>query len=405
VGWDPKANALCRDWKPRRAQRPPGRISSPGCKRLADGAIGPNTRRQPAKAARVVSGALFMPASSIHQSHPGGGRWILAFGNTTWPPWKCGNTTAVTLAHGYDRTMQRRFILMSWLGGPLLMAGGADGATPPATARPVQTTLPLAAPVPGGVVVLPVGAASGPRPAVRYRDHAVAVRARGSEWVAVVGIPLAADASEVQALEVVEADGRARRQAFDLRPKRYAEQHLRVAPRHVEMSPEDQARASRERAHLGAVLSRFTAEREPATLRLLQPVNGPRSSSFGLRRVFNGQPRNPHSGMDIAAATGTPVHSAAAGEVVDTGDYFFSGQCVIVDHGQGFLSLYCHLSSIDTAPGRPVQAGSLLGRVGATGRVTGPHLHFSVYLNAQSVDPALFLPAPGAAPAPRRPAA
>ena len=294
---------------------------------------------------------------------------------------------------------------MSWLGGPLLMAGGADGATPPATLQPGQTTLPDLAPVPGGVVLLPLGAASAPRPAVRYRDHAVLVQARRSEWVAVVGIPLAADASEVQALDIVEADGRARQQAFDLRPKRYAEQHLRVAPRHVELSPEDQARASRERHHLGAVLSRFTAEREPATLRLVQPVSGRRSASFGLRRVFNGQPRNPHGGMDIAAPTGTPVRSAAAGVVADTGDYFFSGQCVIVDHGQGFLSLYCHLSSIDTAPGRPVQAGSVLGQVGATGRVTGPHLHFSVYLNAQSVDPALFLPAPAPAAAKRRPAA
>lgn len=264
--------------------------------------------------------------------------------------------------------------------------------SPPA-ARAETGGLPEALAVPGGVAIVDLGPARGPRPQALFGGRPVLVRARGPRWVAVVGIGLGADPRQPQSLVLPEGAGRVRHVGFSLRAKQYTEQRLTVAPRHVELSKEDLARHERERTHLAEVLRRFSAEREPPTLRLVAPTSGPRSSSFGLRRVFNGQPRAPHGGMDIAAPTGTPVLSAAAGAVLDTGDYFFNGQTVIVDHGQGFLTLYCHLSAIGTERGRPVKAGEPIARVGATGRVTGPHLHFSVYLNAQSVDPALFLPA------------
>lgn len=252
--------------------------------------------------------------------------------------------------------------------------------------------MPDAAAVPGGVALVALAPKTQPRPEATYGGRRVLVRAHAGRWWAVVGIGLAADPTQPQTLQVREADGRERRSTFKLQPKRYAEQRLTVAPRHVELAPDDLARYERERKHLAEVLRRFSAEREPATLRLVMPTPGPRSSSFGLRRVFNKQPRAPHSGMDIAAATGTPVVSAGAGEVLDVGDYFFNGLTVIVDHGRGFLTLYCHLSAIDIEVGKAVDAGTPIGKVGASGRVTGPHLHFSVYLNAQSVDPALFLP-------------
>jgi murein DD-endopeptidase MepM/ murein hydrolase activator NlpD len=254
-----------------------------------------------------------------------------------------------------------------------------------------QAALPQPAAVPGGVVIIDLGVAAAP-PTAQYNGRPVMVLARdGGGWNAVVGIALAADPQARHAIEVRDSGGK-REVAFSLEPKQYAEQRLMVAPKHVELSPRDLARHERERAHLAALLRRHSPQ-APATLRLVTPTAGPRSSSFGLRRVFNNQPRAPHSGMDIAASTGTPVLCAAAGEVIDAGDYFFNGQTVIVDHGQGLLTLYCHLSAIDCATGARLDAGAPLGRVGATGRVTGAHLHFSVYLNATPVDPALFLPA------------
>ena len=127
-------------------------------------------------------------------------------------------------------------------------------------------------------------------------------------------------------------------------------------------------------------------------INLLQPVEGINTGSFGRRRVFNGQPRRPHSGMDFAAEEGTPIIAPSAGKVIELGDFFFSGKLVYVDHGQGLISMFAHMSDIDVVLGEQLKKGQVLGKVGSTGRVTGPHLHWSLGLNGTWIDPSLFLP-------------
>lgn len=208
-------------------------------------------------------------------------------------------------------------------------------------------------------------------------------------WTAVVGIPLSA-APGPAVLTVRRIGQPEEALPFLIEPHRYAEQRLKVAPGKVDLSRKDLARYQTERDHQAKVIATFS-EPPPAMLRLRQPTPGPRSSSFGLRRVFNGQARSPHSGMDIAAPLGTPVVAAGAGRVLDIGDYFFNGRTVWLDHGAGLLTMYCHLDTVAVKPGDVLPAGAALGTVGASGRATGPHLHWSVSLNRAMVDPALFL--------------
>ncbi len=276
----------------------------------------------------------------------------------------------------------------SLLALPSAHAAKPKGPPPPAAAADIW---PHGLQVPGGVARLSLGP-SPVRPVARLAEGDVPLLVIGDaiEWTALVGIPLSATPGEAS----IAAGGDARRVPYTVAPKQYREQRLTVAPGKVDLSPEDEARYNREREHLAKVMATFT-DVSPAVLagalRMRVPVPGRRSGSFGLRRVFNGQSRNPHSGMDIAAGTGTPVVAPLPGRVVDTGDYFFNGGTVWLDHGGGLLSMYCHLSGIDVKVGDVVKTGERFCAVGATGRVTGPHLHWSVMLNRAMVDPALFI--------------
>jgi murein DD-endopeptidase MepM/ murein hydrolase activator NlpD len=280
-----------------------------------------------------------------------------------------------------------RFAACGWLcafaGFVAAAALAASAADPP--------DLPPDSRVPGGVAILDLGTGDANPGAVYFGRYRAPIVHTASGWRAVVGIPLATLPGPQSArLKSTAPDAPVRSLSFKVTPKTYAEQKLTVEPRKVDPLPEDLKRIEAETARTEKALSTYSEDLAP-TWHWTAPVPGERSSSFGLRRVFNGQSRNPHSGMDIAAATGTPIHSPADGRVVDTGNFFFNGNTVFVDHGQGVLTLYCHLSRVDVKPGDKVRAGQVLGLVGATGRVTGPHLHWGVAVNRAMVDPALFL--------------
>lgn len=222
--------------------------------------------------------------------------------------------------------------------------------------------------------------------------------------VAVVGVPLEAEPGRHH-LEIEHADGTRARLSFDVTPKSYPEQRITIAnPKMVNPSAEDLARIEREAALMTRVFERFTSART-SPFPMLRPAPGPRSSAFGLRRFFNGEPRNPHSGLDIVAATGDPVAAPAAGTVAAVGDFYFNGNTVMIDHGGGVISMACHLSAVDVKEGAAVERGQIVGKVGATGRATGPHLHWSLSLNGVRVDPeqalVLRVDRTGAAPASR----
>ena len=250
----------------------------------------------------------------------------------------------------------------------------------------VANAAPEHSPWPGGIAIIDVGRADQPPPAVSFNDTPVLVMNNNDRWQAVVGIPLDTGPDGLS-IRVGDSDV-----AIDVVPHAYREQRLTVKNQsYVTPDQEQLDRIGRERKIIDAALGRFRVS-TTSSVDLAPPVAGPRSSSFGLRRFFNEQPRSPHKGMDIAAGLGEAVKAPRDGVIAATGNYFFNGNTVIIDHGQGFVTMYCHLSDTTVEQGQAVAVGDVVGAVGATGRVTGPHLHFGTYLNGTAVDPAILLP-------------
>jgi murein DD-endopeptidase MepM/ murein hydrolase activator NlpD len=241
-------------------------------------------------------------------------------------------------------------------------------------------------PVPGGVAVVDLGTEAKAPSATYHGKPLLVIREDGQRWIAIVGLPLTTKPGTEQ---IQTSDGRSL--SFQVGSKHYVEQRITIKnQQQVNPNAANLKRIQRELAEQTRAYQQFSP-RQPSNLLFDKPVKGPLSSPFGLRRFFNGEERNPHSGLDFAANQGTPIKAPAAGKVILTGDYFFNGKTVFVDHGQGLISMFCHLSQIGVKVDDELPRGGVLGKVGATGRATGPHLHWNVSLNDARVDPAIFI--------------
>ena len=249
--------------------------------------------------------------------------------------------------------------------------------------------LPQQSAVPGGLTIIDLKQSGDKAPSVTYRDKRVMTVKYNGGWHAVVGIPLSAKSGEHH-VETESGD----KLAFNVEGKQYEVQRLTIKnKRKVDPNEEDMKRIISEKKEINSALSHWNDTLLAGGIMLDLPLEGRLSSPFGLRRYFNDQPRRPHSGIDIAAPKGTPISAPAAGKIITTGDYFFNGNTVFIDHGMGLVTMYCHMDRIDVKEGQTVERGEQIGTIGMTGRVTGPHLHWGISLNDARVDPMLVVPA------------
>ena len=256
----------------------------------------------------------------------------------------------------------------------------------------VIEALPQQALVPGGIALLQLPDYKQDSK-VYFNNKRIAVYPDKNSWVAMAGIGLSTKPGDYE-FSIKHADGLSDNAKITINHKKYDEQHLTIKnKRKVNPNKDDSKRIAAESKRKNKAKTQFS-ERKP-DVDFIWPVTGRISSIFGLRRFFNEQERRPHSGLDIAAKEGTPIKAVANGTVIDAGDFFFSGNMIYLDHGQGIVSLYAHMSEISVQPGDVVKQGDIIGKVGQTGRVTGPHLHFAVIANRTLIDPVFMLPADG----------
>lgn len=249
-------------------------------------------------------------------------------------------------------------------------------------------SLPQHLPAPGGIAVIPLPAGNETA-RVFFNEKPQAVVTEKGKTYALIGIPL--DTTVGRQLAEIRQNGHTIPVAFEVLSRHYATQKLRIPDkRMVTPPPEVEARIASEHIRLTEFKNHFS-DTAPETAFTL-PATGRLSSRFGLKRVLNGEPRSPHAGLDLAIGTGTPVRAPAAGTVLAVEDFYFTGGTVIIDHGQGLLTLYAHLSKVDVTPGQKLQQNEAFAASGVSGRITGPHLHWVVLLGGTAVEPELFLP-------------
>lgn len=243
--------------------------------------------------------------------------------------------------------------------------------------------------IPGGIAIVNLDISSEQEtPTAELGSRTIAVVEHNGGWHAIVGIALSTQPGTHQ-LNITTANS-SNTVDFTVDSFKYKEQRIVIKDkRKVNPAPIDMKRIKKENKRIAEVKAYRYKRLLSKSFQL--PLQGILTSPFGLRRFYNDQPRRPHGGIDIAANTGTPVYAPATGLVVDTGNYFFNGNSIFLEHGLGLQSFYAHLSKIHVEAGDKVEPGDLLGEVGATGRVTGPHLHWSIGLNGTWVDPNLLL--------------
>jgi len=250
--------------------------------------------------------------------------------------------------------------------------------------------LPQSANVPGGLAIIPLAnVTETSQPQAWLGEQPILVTADNGQWFAVVGLGLNTKPGSHQLH--VKTDGDTHLQNFTVNAKVYPEQRIKLKDKSkVDLSAKSLKRVTREVKIIKLLKKRWSKAQE-TDLDFVVPTEGEMSSRFGLRRFFNDKPRNPHSGLDIAVAQGTPVKASAAGTVIAAYDYFFNGNTVFIDHGNGLVTMYCHLDKFKVEADQTVSKGQVIGLSGMTGRATGPHLHWSVILNGEMVDPELFI--------------
>lgn len=211
-----------------------------------------------------------------------------------------------------------------------------------------------------------------------YREDA-------TTWRALVGIDLDRRPATYDVVAVVASPAGSSTRPLTVVVRRFRTRTLTVAPDYVNPSPELMARITADAAFMAAAYE-HSSDTPAWTGGFVRPVPGSANSSFGTRSVFNGERRNPHAGTDFLSGTGTPIHAPAGGRIVAARDLFFTGNTVVIDHGLGVFSMLAHLSRVDVREGDTVDTGVIVGLVGATGRVTGPHLHWALRIGAARVD-------------------
>lgn len=278
------------------------------------------------------------------------------------------------------RTLKRLLGIMCYLGSCSVSAG-------------IAPALPKHANVPGGVAVISLDIESNNPPQVHYQQMRTLVMPdpeHTKRWLTIVGIPLDAKPG-THSIQISTTTGTVNSKDFTVNKKNYTHQKLTIRNKR-KVQPLEEDLPLIEKQYIETIETYAKWQYQPLHSAVLSlPVKGRTSSPFGLTRIMNNIPQNPHSGLDIAAPKGAPVYAPKAGTVINIGNYFYSGNIVFIDHGQGFITSYCHLDTIKVIKGQSVQQSDILGTVGNTGRATGAHLHWSVSLNGVRVDPQWFV--------------